>query len=212
MRAAYCEPVAGLRIEARHQQGIGDEAIGLALLGESRGHARCGLRLQGAEGRIERGIDRLDLDESRRRSVLLRLATFEPRHAAHQSDLVDVTMRSEKGLLLVGEVAMRQGDGDVAAEQRPALMRKPLREREGEAADARDRRDADRDTGDENAEAARIAEEIAQSVAQGQRQAGRKAQGTWRQIGGRHGLSDLGVLSSSTPKRPSGRGAPSAAP
>ena len=69
-------------------------------------------------------------------------------------------------------LALEQGKGHVAAEDPPPLAGDALGERAGQGGDAGDRRDAERDAGEEDAEALQASAQLAQGEAQQERQAG----------------------------------------
>ena len=163
-KAAERHPVAGFETESGQQGRVGHGAVDAVPLGDEILHRALRVGLDRADRRIAR-IDRLQLDQGR-------AAIARHRHGAQARDLRDRRLPIEHGALGRRRLAVDQAVGDVAAQDPPPLAPEPAGERGGDRGDAADRRDAERDAGDEHPESGEPAAQFAQGESEGERQPG----------------------------------------
>ncbi len=164
MARADRDPVADLQVEPREKRRVDRRAEGAVALGEEIGGGELRIGLEGADGGIA-PIDRLHLHEAR-------AFLAGHRHGAHGGDDVDPSLGFQEGAFGPCRLALEQGKGHVAAEDPPPLAGDALGKRAGEGGDAGDRGDAERDAGEEDAEALQASAQLAEGEAQQERQAG----------------------------------------
>ena len=155
------DAVAELEIKPRQQCRIGGRAKGIAVALEQIGQRQVGLGSHGAEQRI-RAVDGFDLDQ-RGSSVI------GARHGRQRGDDRHLAVRIKKAPLAVSGLTLDQREIQIAAEDRAAGLRQTIGQALRHRADAGDCHDAERDAGDENAEAAQAAAQLAPSIAQRER-------------------------------------------
>ena len=143
------EAVADTDAEPFGKPGLGDQARHVVLGSDQVVQARARRVLQ-REGAVQ-GIgivDRLDLDQR------LLVGTRQARHCPKRGDLGDAAERVEIGARVGLDLAVDDSEGEVAAEDRLALLGNPVDERTRYRADGGDRRNAERDAADEDVETA----------------------------------------------------------
>ena len=168
-RIADREPDAGRKIQSREQRRVGDGAEFLAAPRQQIGQRRRRIARDRSVERIG-AVHRLDLDQGR-------ASVGGARHCAQRGRDRNVAQAVQEGALLGRRLALDQREGEIAAQYRAALAREPVDQALGERADARDRRHAERDAGDEHPEAAHAAAQFAQREAQREPAHGRGKRG-----------------------------------
>ena len=180
-RAADPDAVADAKAEARQQLRLGDAAEDIAV---------------GAQQVAKVGIAAADLDRAGQRIGLVDRLQFDqrlagavdrPRHGAQRRDFRHGAVAFEEGALFRRRLALDQIEGDVAAEDRPALAGDAVGHAAGDRADAGDGGDAERDAGEEDAEAAQAAAQLADREARRDGEPGARAPGVSQAAAPRHG-------------------------
>ena len=163
-RRAHLEPgvadgdaCAWLDVEPCHQRRIGGCAEYAVVFDERGGQWPCRIELRRAIERIG-AIDRFHLDKCC-------LAVVAARHGAQRCRRRHRAVVLQEGKLVGLGLALDQREGEIAAEDRLALLRQPVGQARRERADAGDRHHAERDAGDEDVEAGEPAAQFAQGKA-----------------------------------------------
>ncbi len=159
-RAADRKSVPDGEAEPSKECGVRHDPVGAAAprqcIGERQRRIEDGFARQGIGF-----IDRLDLDQSR-------LAVLAPRHGAQQRHRREASLLPKKIALGGGQFALGKIEGGVAAEDRAALLGKPVLKRKRHRANAGNRGDAERDGREKDREPTQAAAKIAQGKAQDQ--------------------------------------------
>ena len=149
---------AGLEIEPRQQRCIDRGAERAVARRQRAGERHGGIERHGAVQRID-AVHGFEFDQ--------RLASVAgARHRAQQSRDRNLSARIKELAFLRAGLAVDQRKGQIAAQDDAAVASKSIGEASRERADARDRRHAQRDAGDEDTKAVQAAAQLAKRKAQ----------------------------------------------
>ncbi len=159
-RIADRDAIAELEVEPRQQRRIDRSTERAVTLGKQLRDRQFRRECQFAEHWIG-GIDRLQFDQREP-------AVGGTRHRAQGGRDRDASARAQEGDLFGLGFALDHRKRDVAAKQRAALAGQSIAEARRHRTDTGDRHHAERDTGDEDVEAAQAAAQFTQGVAKRQ--------------------------------------------
>ena len=161
-RGADRHAIAHLEVEPGQERVIHHASEDAVAFGEEIRDRALRLRQQFAHHRVG-GVDGLELDKPRALVPGLR-------HRAHGGDRRDRAPLAQEGALPLAGLAMNDGERHVGAQNLSAFTGQTLGQRARDRRDAGDRRHAERDAGEEDAEPFEAAAQLARREPQEQRE------------------------------------------